>query len=526
MIVEKWILVAAVMAGVIPLVVASYQFLLIGWHFRRLHYASCAPYFPRTAILIPAWNEAAVLGASIDRLMGLEYPRESLRVYVIDDASTDQTPQVVAAKAAQYPGCIVHLRREVGGQGKAHTLNHGLTQILASDWMQAVLIMDSDVIYEPPSLRLMTRHLADPEVGSVTAYIKEGSAGLGGRPPGAPRKARGGNYLTRFIGYEYITAQAAARRSQNVLGAIACLAGGAQLHSRANLEAIGGQIDTGTLAEDTITTIKTQLRGARVVFEPHAVVWAEEPDSIGGLWKQRLRWARGNVQVSLRFWRIWFHPRIRPRPAGGARPDAPYPNTGGHRLGSISFGLFWFSLLLQPIFMIMASASLITLFFIDKSLAWQAFHALWITNLLTYAFITSFALLIDPPTGRRVWREALLFPGAISLIIMLAAIAPVPLRFLAYHGLSHVGAYGAGGLAGGVELFTYVWLGGSMLVAYLAKLLETRFGGRFTSPLLIYLAGYGALLCAVTFAAFVKQLRGADVTWDKTEKTGKVAISA
>ncbi|MGH3411072.1 MAG: glycosyltransferase [Streptosporangiaceae bacterium] len=492
--IEKWILVALVMAGAIPLVVASYQFLLIGFHSRRLHYAECAPYFPRTAILIPAWNEAAVLGASIDRLMGLEYPAGRLRVFVIDDASTDETPQVVAAKAAEYRGSVVHLRREVGGQGKAHALNHGLAQVLADDWMQAVLIMDSDVIYEPPSLRLMTRHLADPRVGSVTAYIKEGS--------------RPGNYLTRFIGYEYITAQAAARRSQNVLGAIACLAGGAQLHSRANLEAIGGRIDTGTLAEDTITTIKTQLRGARVVFEPHAVVWAEEPGTIGGLWKQRLRWARGNVQVSLRFRRVWFHPHR------------------GHRLGSISFGLFWFSLLLQPIFMILASASLITLFFIDTSLAWQAFHALWITNLLAYAFITSFALLIDPPTGRRVWREALLFPGAISVLIMLAAIAPVPLRFIAYHGLSHVGGYGAGGLAGGVELFTYFWLGGSMLVAYLAKLAEGRFAGRFTSPVLIYLAGYGSLLCAVTFAAFVKQLRGADATWDKTEKTGKVAISA
>jgi cellulose synthase/poly-beta-1,6-N-acetylglucosamine synthase-like glycosyltransferase len=490
----KWILVASVMAGAIPLVVASYQFLLIGWHFRRLHYTRCAPYFPRTAILIPAWNEAAVLGASIDRLMSLEYPRDRLRVFVVDDASTDETPEVVAAKAAQYPGSVMHLRREVGGQGKAHTLNHGLGRILADDWMQAVLIMDSDVIYEPPSLRLMTRHLADPEVGAVTAYIKEGS--------------RPGNYLTRFIGYEYITAQAAARRSQNVIGAIACLAGGAQLHSRANLEAIGGQIDTGTLAEDTITTIKTELRGAKVVFEPHAVVWAEEPDKIGGLWKQRLRWARGNVQVSLLFRHIWFRPRR------------------GHRLGSISFGLFWFSLLLQPILMIMASASLITLFFIDKSLAWQAFHALWITNLLTYVFITSFALLIDPSTGRRVWRQAVMFPGAISLIIMLAAIAPAPLRFLAYHGLSHVGAYGAGGLAGGVELFTYAWLGGSMLVAYLAKVVEGRFAGRFTSPLLVYLAGYGSLLCAVTFAAFVKELRGADAKWDKTEKTGKMAMSA
>ena len=85
-----------------------------------------------------------------------------------------------------------------------------------------------------------------------------------------------------------------------------------------------------------------------MVFEPHAVVWAEEPGTIGGLWKQRLRWARGNVQVTARFRRVWF----RPQPAR-------------HRLGSISFGLFWFSLLLQPVFMILASASLITLFFID-----------------------------------------------------------------------------------------------------------------------------------------------------------------
>jgi cellulose synthase/poly-beta-1,6-N-acetylglucosamine synthase-like glycosyltransferase len=491
---SKTVLVALVIAGAVPLVVASYQFLLIGWHFRRLHYDKCAPVFPRTAILIPAWNEAAVIGASVERLMRLDYPRDRLRVFVIDDASTDQTPRIVQEKAVQYPGAVFHLRREVGGQGKAHTLNHGLERVLADDWMQAILIMDSDVIYEPDSLRLMTRHLADPLVGAVTAYIMEGS--------------RPGNYLTRFIGYEYVTAQAAARRSQNVIGAIACLAGGAQLHSRANIEAIGGRIDTGSLAEDTITTFKTQLGGARVIFEPHAVVRAEEPEKIGGLWKQRLRWARGNVQVSLRFWRVWFHPRP------------------GHRLGSISFGLFWFSLLLQPVFMISGSASLVTLYFVDQSLAWHAFHALWITNVLAYVFITTYALLIDPRTARHVWRQAILFPGLVSLVIMAAAIAPAPLRYLAYHALNYAGASAVRGYGAEVELFTYVWLAGSMAVAYLARLAETRFGGRFTSPVLIYLAGYGSLLCAVTFAAYVKEIRRADASWDKTEKTGKVAISA
>jgi cellulose synthase/poly-beta-1,6-N-acetylglucosamine synthase-like glycosyltransferase len=291
----EWFLIVLVMLGAVPEVAASWQFLLVAGHFWRNDYDVCAPVFPRTAVLIPAWNEAAVIGASIDRLMSLEYPRDALRVYLVDDASTDETPQVAAAKEVQYPGSVIHLRREKGGQGKAHTLNHGLAVILGDEWMEALLITDADVIFQADSLRKMTRHLADPRVGAVTAYIKEGS--------------RPGNYMTRFIGYEYITAQAAARRGQNVLGATACLAGGAQLHTRANLLALGGRIDTTSLAEDTFTTFQTQLNGRRVVFEPHAIVWAEEPGSIIGLWKQRLRWARGNVQVTKRYRKLWFRPR-------------------------------------------------------------------------------------------------------------------------------------------------------------------------------------------------------------------------
>ncbi|HEX3387966.1 MAG TPA: glycosyltransferase family 2 protein, partial [Streptosporangiaceae bacterium] len=434
----------------------------------------------------------AVIGASIDRLMQLDYPPESLRVYVVDDASTDDTPDVIKAKAARYPGQVVHLRREQGGQGKSHTLNHGLRIILADDWMQALLIMDADVIYEPDSLRTMTRHLADPGVGAVTAYIKEGS--------------RPGNYLTRFIGFEYITAQAAARRSQNVLGAVACLAGGAQLHSRANLEAIGGRVDTSSLAEDTFTTFKTQLAGNRVVFEPHATVWAEEPGDIRGLWKQRLRWARGNVQVTRQFSHVWCR----------ASPD--------HRLGSISFSVFWFCLFLLPVFMIAASASLIILYFGDFQLAWVVFHVLWIVNALTYVFITSFVLMIDWVTGRHAWVEGVLFPGLISVSIIIAACFPRLLQMILHDVLPLMGITLTFAERRALVLFAYAWLAGSMLVAYLGKAVETRRFGRVLSPAFIYIAGYGPLLCACTFVSYIKELRGAEMTWDKTEKTGKVAM--
>jgi hypothetical protein len=187
---------------------------------------------------------------------------------------------------------------------------------------------------------------------------------------------------------------------------MACLAGGAQLHTRANLVALGGRIDTTSLAEDTFTTFQTQLNGRRVVFEPHATVWAEEPGSITGLWKQRLRWARGNVQVTRRYRRLWFRPNR------------------GHRLGGVSFGVFWFCLFLQPIFMIVSSCSLIFLYLSHYPMAWTAFRILWLLNACTYVFTTGFALLIDPQTARHTWRQGFMFPGVVSLTIVLYTCVP------------------------------------------------------------------------------------------------------
>ncbi len=482
----EWVLVAMVFVGAVPPFAGAWQFLLAACHRLRNHYGACAPDFPRTAVLIPAWNEGAVIGASIDRLMAAEYPPESLRVYVVDDASTDATPAVVKAKAAQYPGRVVHLRREEGGQGKAHTLNHGLDRILGDDWMQALLITDADVNFEAAALRTMTRHLADPLVGSVTCYIKEGS--------------RPGNYLTRFIGYEYVTAQAAARRGQNVLGVLACLAGGAQLHARENLVALGGRVDTSSLAEDTITTFETQLHGRRVVFEPHAVCWAEEPATVTALWKQRLRWARGNVQLTSRYRRLWFRPHR------------------GHRLGGLTFGVLWFCTFLQPVFMITSSAALLTLYLAGSPSAWSAFHVLWVANAAIFLFTTGFALLMDPPTGRHTWREAVLFPGVVNLAIIIGSCAPR----LAHDIGDWLGMPRS--MAEPLTIFAYVWLTVSLVLGYLVKVVERHRGGGLASMLLLYLAGYGSLLCACTFASYVKEARRSDMSWDKTEKTGKVTI--
>ena len=483
------VLLAFVATGAIPVVVGAYSFLLIPLHAIRNHYSRAAPYFPRVAIVVPAWNEGAVIATSIDRLMALDYPLDRLRIFVVDDASTDDTPRVVMAKAKQYPGSVFHLRRDKGGEGKAHTLNHGIRVVLEDDWMQALLIMDADVIYLPNSLRRMTRHFADPRVGAVSAYVREGSADK--------------NYLTRYIGLEYVLSQPASRRAHNVLGAQACLAGGAQLHTRENLVAIGGRIDTSSLAEDTITTFETQLRGHRVVFEPHAVVLAEEPGSIDALWKQRLRWARGNVTVTARYRKVWFRP------------------SRTHRLGSISFGLIWFSLYLLPIAMILSSIGLIGLLLIHSNLATVVFRALWILAACTYIFMLGLGAQLDRRISRQAWREVLTFPGVISMFIMLTAFFPglVERQIPALFDVKFTQT----GLFALTE-FIYTWIPFSMLGALLARRVEKTRIGRFLAPAMIYLVGYGSLLCAITLDSYLKELQGAEAKWDKTEKTGRVVL--
>lgn len=110
------LLAAMVMIGTLPLAAGAYQFALIGIHGVRNHFGKVADIAPRTAIVVPAWNEALVVGATIDRLLAMDYPADALRIYVVDDASTDETPAILAAKARESPEQVFPLRREKGAR--------------------------------------------------------------------------------------------------------------------------------------------------------------------------------------------------------------------------------------------------------------------------------------------------------------------------------------------------------------------------------------------------------------------------
>jgi cellulose synthase/poly-beta-1,6-N-acetylglucosamine synthase-like glycosyltransferase len=474
-------------AATVSLVSAGFVSLAM-FHRYRDHNKEAAPTQPRTAIIIPAHNEEAVLNTTLDTLLRLDYPTDAVRIYVVDDASSDSTPALVQAAVAAHPTRIFYLRRNKGGEGKAAVLNHGLKVILDDDWAQAVLIMDSDVLFTPTSLRRMTRHFADPHVGAVGAYIREGS--------------RPGNSMTRFIGFEYVMAQALARRSSNLIGVAACLPGGAQLHTRTNIEELGGRIDDSTQAEDTVSTFQTQLNGRKVIFEGRAVALAEEPGDIDGLWKQRLRWARGNLQIVVKYRSVWF------------RPHTP--------LGRPTFGIVWFAVTLQPVLMVLNAIALTILYFIDYGEAGALLRVFWISNALSWVAITVFGLLADRTTARHAWLQAVVFPGLVSVGIIFYTILP-GVSVALVNDVLRPFHWTLTPMAQHQEvLFASIWSAACMVVAVLARGVERRLGLKRLALALVYLGGYGPLLCAIGFTAYIKELRGSEIRWEVTKKTGKM----
>src|SRR5262249_3192308 len=152
---------------------------------------------------------------------------------------------------------------------------------------------------------------------------------------------------------------------------------------------------------DTFTTFKTQLDGRRALFDGNAIVWAEEPDSLTSLWKQRVRWGRGNLQITSAFRKLWFNPVEHPV------------------LGSIGFGILWFAVALMPIFMVVGSVGLVGLYYLWPPWGLTAFAISWSVTFVAYLFETLFCFVIDPAASRRCWFEGIAFPGLFSVAIML-----------------------------------------------------------------------------------------------------------
>ncbi|HMI50065.1 MAG TPA: glycosyltransferase [Candidatus Saccharimonadales bacterium] len=126
---------------------------------------------PLVTVLIDTYNYGQYVEDAVDSVLAQEFPREQLEIVVVDDGSTDDTPQ----RLEKYGTSIRYLRKPNGGQASA--FNFGFTQSRG----EIIALLDADDVWLPEKLRRIRETFeGNPAAGMVyhRAHLWDGAAKL------------------------------------------------------------------------------------------------------------------------------------------------------------------------------------------------------------------------------------------------------------------------------------------------------------------------------------------------------------
>ncbi|WP_413574887.1 poly-beta-1,6-N-acetyl-D-glucosamine synthase [Bdellovibrio sp. HCB290] len=227
-------------------------------------------------ILIPCFNEEKTAEATIRSLDIL--PADKCEIIAINDGSRDKTQAVLEKLAISRPNMrVINL---VQNRGKAAALTLGA---MASRH-EFILCLDADSELEADAPRIMMEHFKNPDVAGVT---------------GNPRVKNRGTLVGRLQVGEFSALVGMIKRYHQSLGRLFALSGVLVMFRRSAVESVG-YWDTDTVTEDVGISWKLQTSGWALKYEPKAKCDVLMPDTLKGLWKQRLRWAQGGFEVILK----------------------------------------------------------------------------------------------------------------------------------------------------------------------------------------------------------------------------------
>ncbi|TNF24953.1 MAG: glycosyltransferase family 2 protein [Deltaproteobacteria bacterium] len=232
--------------------------------------------YPSITIIMPAYNEEAVIKPALTSLTKLNYPNYD--IVVVNDGSTDKTSQMVKEVIATNPAVKITLIEQSNG-GKAAALNNGIIHAEG----ELFFCVDSDSRIHRNALLYGASHFTDPELAAVA---------------GAVEISKVDNLLLKFQQLEYqfclnFTRQAFSRKK-----IVTIIPGPSGMFRRqAMIEAGGYEIGREVFAEDAELTVRLLTKGWKVVGDERMVATTEAPREIFPLLRQRYRWKRGLFQA-------------------------------------------------------------------------------------------------------------------------------------------------------------------------------------------------------------------------------------
>jgi poly-beta-1,6-N-acetyl-D-glucosamine synthase len=241
---------------------------------------------PLVSVIVPAYNESKVIRHCVDSVLASAYTNRE--IILVDDGSTDDT--LARMRGYESSAGVTVLGKRNGG--KAAALNAGLTRASG----EIILFVDADGIFEPDTIERMLAAFESEKIGAVC-----GSDSPANLDRLLPRLAK----LQTHVGTGF------ARRALSTIDCLPIVSGNIGAFRRSVLEKTG-PFREGFIGEDLELTWRVHKAGYRVAFQPWASVRAETPSTVRGLWKQRVRWARGLLQTARIHRDMFFNPRYGP----------------------------------------------------------------------------------------------------------------------------------------------------------------------------------------------------------------------
>lgn len=251
---------------------------------------------PFVSIMVPAHNEGIVIVRTVEALLNFNYPKDHYEIIVINDNSTDNSKELLAeiqATTSEQLLKVINTDNVTGGKEKSNALNIGFKEARG----EFIAIYDADNTPEPNALRYLVGELVnDQEYGAAIGKFRT--------------RNRHVNLLTRFVNIETLSFQWMAQAGRFQLFKLCTIPGTNFIVRRTILEEIGGW-DEKALAEDTEISFRIYMMGYKIKFQPKAVTWEQEPQTLPVWFKQRTRWVKGNIYVIVKNAKLLFNPQAR-----------------------------------------------------------------------------------------------------------------------------------------------------------------------------------------------------------------------
>ncbi|HKA31940.1 MAG TPA: glycosyltransferase family 2 protein, partial [Candidatus Binatia bacterium] len=231
--------------------------------------------WPAVSILISAYNEEHAIGARIENLLKLDYPKDRVEILIGSDGSNDRTAEIVAA----YPG--VRLLKFAQRRGKASVLN----DLVAAARNEIVVFTDANTFFRPDAVRELVQALWRHPFGSVAVGRLE-----------LRSAADKGNLDGAYWRYESWI-KTLESRFGSLLGANGAIYAFRRDRYR--------PVPPAAIVDDfLIPMLMRRDYGDRIFFVPAARAWEDSPEEVKHEFRRRVRIGAGDFQALKWTWQL------------------------------------------------------------------------------------------------------------------------------------------------------------------------------------------------------------------------------